>query len=748
MSKPTIKALSVLLLCTVVYYWKILLTDDYSILAGYEGLSQGYGWLQYWILAIRDGALPLWDPYGMGGHPFGGEMQSAAFYPLHFLLAWFPFTDGVVSPLLFQVWFALTHFLGGCLMFALAREFGLRRFPSLVAAICFSLGGLLGAVSWPDMVDSAIWLPLIFLFLLRALRAELLQRAVLYASLTGLALGLSILGGRLHMAIMQALFIASAVAFAAIHPQLRSQGPRPRVWIRPLTVLAVAAGVGFCAGAMQLLVSMEYSRHAVRFFGAWPGLPAAHRIPSNYPTEGLWPSALLGMLFPSVQMGGGEVIRYYLGIFPVLAAIIGIWRRWDASWVRYLAGLAALAFLYALGEFSAFYGLTRDLVPYLWMLREASRLMYLAGFAFAFLAGFGVEALLYGGADESTWRPLSRILGWVVVVCAVAQVIPAFFERPAMNQWVSFSILLIFASYILYRYLIRGHTGTGARVMIVALIMFDLTTYYWSPSSTLEAARTDSDALQRALSCRNAAEFLKSRPGRFRVQITGDSPPSIGDLFGVRTVTGGMRATLMNGYLALLWTGHMDLLNPRYVLKPASASEPGDIYHDSKWKVYENPNAYPAAWVVHEAIVRRIPKGEERTLDSQGLDLHRQALVGAPLESRLEPLVAGASENVQFGACGRNGLELKVHTESRGLLVLSEIFYPGWHATVNGKTARIDQVDSALRGVVVPRGDSSVVLRYEPWTFWLGALLTASAFLGTFLAVVLVWRRSRRPVTA
>jgi hypothetical protein len=204
----------------------------------------------------------------------------------------------------------------------------------------------------------------------------------------------------------------------------------------------------------------------------------------------------------------------------------------------------------------------------------------------------------------------------------------------------------------------------------------------------------------------------------------------------------------MNGYLALLWTGHMDLLNPRYVLKPASASEPGDIYHDSKWKVYENPSAYPAAWVVHEAIVRRIPKGEERTLDSQGLDLHRQALVGAPLESRLEPLVAGASEDVEFGACGRNGLELKVHTGSRGLLVLSEIFYPGWHATVNGKAARIDQVDSALRGVVVPRGESRVVLRYEPWTFWLGALLTAGAFLGTFVAVVLVWRRSRRPASS
>lgn len=43
MSKSTLKVLFALLLCTIVYYWKILLTHDYSILVAYEGLCQGYG---------------------------------------------------------------------------------------------------------------------------------------------------------------------------------------------------------------------------------------------------------------------------------------------------------------------------------------------------------------------------------------------------------------------------------------------------------------------------------------------------------------------------------------------------------------------------------------------------------------------------------------------------------------------------------------------------------------------------------
>jgi hypothetical protein len=49
--------------------------------------------------------------------------------------------------------------------------------------------------------------------------------------------------------------------------------------------------------------------------------------------------------------------------------------------------------------------------------------------------------------------------------------------------------------------------------------------------------------------------------------------------------------------------------------------------------------------------------------------------------------------------------------------------------------------------VVVPRGESRIVLRYSPWSFWLGAFLTVAAFFGTLLAVFLTWRNSRRAVT-
>jgi hypothetical protein len=745
MSRPTLKALSILLLATAFFYWKILFTHEFSLLTGYEAISQNYSWLQFWILDIRHGILPLWDPYALAGHAFGGEMQPAAFYPLNLLLALFPFNrNGMLSPQLFHEWFAFTHFLGACFMFALARELGLRRFPSVIAGICFSLGGVVAAASWPDMLHSAIWLPLVFLFLLRAIRAEGLRRALLNAALSGLGLGLAVLAGRLHMVMMQALVVASAVVFAGFHPRLWQGERASRPWIRTGTVLAAVAVVAFCASAVQLLISTEYSRDVLRYFGNAAALPPTERIPFSYPASGLWPHGLLALLMPYAfngSLGGGEVLSPYLSVFAVLLAVIGIWKRWDSLWVRYLAGLTVAASLYSLGEFSSLYGAVRTLTPFLWMAREASRFMYLADFALALLAAFGVEVLLYRQSDESAWRPLTRFLTWIVAVCAVALAVPALFAKPAISQWISLSILLIFASYGLFRYIIRGHTGPAARFLIVALILFDLTSFNWTAVNKTVAVGRGDESVEGVLSAKAAANFLKSRPGRFRVQIVRDKPPPIGDLFQVPTVDGGMRATLPKNYLALI--GHPDLLNARYILKPASASEPGAVYQDSSWKVYENPKAYPAAWVVHQALVERSPERLLQRLDSPEVDLHLQALLDAPLDSALQPRVEGASEDVKFGACGYNRMEMTVRAQSRGLLVLSEMFYPGWRATVEGKSARIYKVDGGLRGVTVPRGESRIVLRYLPWSFVTGAILSLAAFLGTFLGLFLTWRKDR-----
>jgi uncharacterized membrane protein YfhO len=89
-------------------------------------------------------------------------------------------------------------------------------------------------------------------------------------------------------------------------------------------------------------------------------------------------------------------------------------------------------------------------------------------------------------------------------------------------------------------------------------------------------------------------------------------------------------------------------------------------------------------------------------------------------------------------------MELDVHAAGRALLVLSELYYPGWAASVNGKPARIWKVDGFLRGIVVPLGDSQVSLRYRPASIYIGAAVTVAAFVSILSAPIWLWLLRRR----
>jgi hypothetical protein len=739
----TIKSLLLLLLLTVLFFWKILLTHQYSILVGEEGVRQWYSWLNFSVLSLKQSTLPLWDPYTGAGTSFSGEMQTGAFYPLNLLLALVPLNrNGMLSPQLFHQFYALIHFLGGCFMFALVRELGLSRFSALIAGICFSLGGFLIQSPWGHLYRSAIWLPLILLFLMRALASPSLKKVLLYASMSGLMLGIAILGGGLHVVVLQVLVVITFAVFAAFHPQMQAEKFRNRPLITPLLAGAAVLAVGFCAGAIQLFPSMEYSGQALRWIGHnAPALPANSKIPYAYLKDFLNPNAFLGMMIPTALDGVGEKINPYIGVFPFLAAIIGVMKCWNSLWVRYLTGLAVVSFLYTLGERSLLHGVLYAVIPRLWMAREADRFIYLASFALPILAAFGVETLLCKPFQKPVWHSLNRVLTGIVVACAAALIASAFFWHQVINPWVSFSILMVLASYGLFQYIIRGGTGMQARALIVTLVLFDLSAFDWIPRNKIEEAQVGHvNHLDRLMSCRGAVNFLKSRAVPFRVKIDDDPKPNIGDAFQVPIIS-NTGVTALKDYDAL-GKRLINLLNVRYILKPSSVQTPGALYEDEAWKVYQNSMVYPAAWVVHQTTIEPSIQHLLMQMDSQDIDFHQTAVLSAPLEVPLEPEISGIPEKIVFIAYEADSLELEVQAQSRGLLVLSEIYYPGWRAAVNGKSERIHKVNGILRGVVVPGGRSHVVLEYAPLSVRAGGLLGLSALSLTLVAFVVHRRKS------
>jgi hypothetical protein len=483
-----------------------------------------------------------------------------------------------------------------------------------------------------------------------------------------------------------------------------------------------------------LLPSFEFGHLSLRAIsGGW--FPTDQKIPYDRLLKGMWPQSILTGLFPAgAQAGGDESWPYYIGVFPMFLAVTAIWKRWDNLWVRFLSIAALIVFAYTLGEFSPLFGVLYALVPYLWMARGTSRFVYLISFALAVLSAFGLDSLLENAGRREAWVAARSFLRWISIACAAAVIVPGIFTQITLGIWPCLSLLLILGSCAWFYRLTLRPAQSFVRFMLAAFVVLDLASFNWLATDKNDLAKIGDDYVQM-VTVRPAANFVKAQPGLGRTRISIASPPDIGDIYGVPCMLGGGAAVLTEFSKLSL---HEDLFNVRYQIKPASAPDPGAIYQDALWKVYENKDAFPRAWLVHQTVTEPSDDAVFSRIDKPGIDLHTAAIVQAPLPRALE--AAGTGESVRFRSYEADRMSLDVSAGGTGLLVLSEVYYPGWRATVNGRPAAIQKVDGALRGVIVPGGLSRVQMEYVPVSFYVGAGLS----LLTTLCVLLAWVPWRR----
>jgi hypothetical protein len=740
MNRATLKYLILLALAIALFYWKTLLTNQFTMLLDQESVNYTYSWLRFWVSSLREGRLPLWDPYVFCGRPFAGEMLPSAFYPLHLPFLLVPFNrHGLFSVRLYHEAVMLIHLLGAYFTFALIREFRLSRFAAFVSACAFALCSILSRMLWPPFLEAEIWLPAIFLFLVRALSTERAGSAVLEASLSGLCLGMSILTGGLHFSIMQGIFVVTAVLYYGMSSPAPAPLSRRSHWLRVALILAVVLAVAGGIGAVQLLPAHEYSTLSLRFIDGGP-VPANEKIPYHRLHPGTWPRSIVSTLFPygfEQQIGGGEAWTIYVGVFPLFLAITAIWKCWSILWVRYLTGLAVLSFVYSLGELSLLHGVLYALVPYLWVVRISGRFIYLASFALAILAAFGMDSLLDRVNPNSSWAPAKRFLKWVAIACASALFVPAIFSQPQLGIWNSLSLLLILSSCGIFAYLTTHDASPSVKVLLAAFILFDLSAFQWLETNKTSPSKP-TEQLDQMISLGGVANFLKTRPELGRVRVEVSPEPNIGDAYGVHAHWGG-GGTLLTSYSRL--RPHDDLLNVRYIVKRAAVGDPEPVYEDAHWKIYQNPTAYPRAWLVHQVVVEESQEAVYRRFADPAIDFRQVALLEAPLPQALQGS-AGTTELVRFRSYEGNRIVVEATAESNGLVVFSEMYYPGWRATMNGEPTEIYRVNGGLRGVLVPRGESRITLEYAPFSVYAGGAVTLLTFLGVLSALVLSrWKR-------
>ena len=729
-----------LLGCAVDVLWM----DSSRILAGNDLTNMFRPWLDFGVSSIWQGRLPLWNPYLSSGLPFVSNPQPALFYPPTWLalLVSVPKTLGLIVVL---------HFwLAGVGMYAWLRSEGASQQGALVGGTIFAFSGYFfvrAQAGHLGVITTNAWLP----FMLWAFRRAAAHRSWALTVLGGIPAGLSILAGHTASFLYVALGLATYAAFRAW--ACWREDRTARAALLPLIRAGVMLVVGVALAAVQVLPLAELVAHSVRQGSSY-----------DFAARFSWPPGhLLTLLVPDFfgepartgYWGDGIYDEYilYVGILPLLLALLGLKLRHRLKPFLLALGLGAL--LLAFGEYGALHRLFFRFVPLFQSARAPARAGFLFTLAAAALAGLMVTALQSANRDERKplLSPLRRSLVLTVggiTTLLIAVGFGAFAwgreTNPAAgrlyhlaNRMAMFLVFFLMSAGLLNAWRKATLSRSALWLLTLGLVVLDLWTFgggALQPTDLHESGYWR--IVDQAVDDAQAARVLPWGLNDF--EQNGGMP------FGLRSVF-GYDPLVLQRYEEFITSKPdprartYDLLNAGYLVTTAPQEFEGPdapqlVLEESGVWVYERPGALPRAWIVPQ-VEALDDKNILSRIHEPGFDPRMVALVESPLACTGDG--TGEVESV-YDEGNRIGARV---AGGGGLLIMSEVYYPGWQAKVDGEPATLVRADYVLRAVCVPPGEHQVVLVYNPPLFRVGLAATSLTLL--CLGAVVVWHITRRP---
>ncbi len=457
----------------------------------------------------------------------------------------------------------------------------------------------------------------------------------------------------------------------------------------------------------------------------------------------------------------------------------------------FFGGLALLSLVLAMGRYTPLYKLAYYLLPGFKMLRAPSRFLFIYIFAASILAGYGADYLL----REETVARLGRMAGNLLFTALMVafgvglfylgfQSLPLPPEKSHLYSGILVTILdssllcIALLLVIALVFLLRSRRFIGRALfqgLLLLVVLGDLWLYddkfitlgepqtYYAPSP--------------------AQQFVKKGQGYYRFLALDDAIPLNvgmfdGALFDIQAEApltlqrywefinqtldlSGIDRTNERAFVRQYDPLVARMLNVRYVLTTRPLQHPTlrlvETVKSQSWmfyyfkteildqevNVYLNEDHLPRAFVVHQVEV--LEDGQEvfEEVRGQDFDPRRYALLEKSQQPAFQlpdspPLTSARPRIVDYQP---HRIVLEVEMPADGLLVLSEVYYPGWQAAVDGRRSKVYQTDYILRSVFVPGGKHRVEFTYDPLPFKLGLVVSALAALGALAGMVLAVRR-------
>jgi hypothetical protein len=721
---------------------------------------------------------PLWNPHISNGRPFLANAQSAVLSPFSLPGYVLPLDDALAWIAVLKLWVAAMG------MFLLARALAMRFGGALLAGVVY--GFSFWMVAWVAYPHASVWawIPWLLLLTDRLVRRPDLVNAGGLAAVTGLVL----VSGHPEES-FRALFVA--VAFLALRLARRREGVRARL----LAFGGALVGGALLAAAVVLPVA-ELILHSADL-----DQRSGAAIDDHVPTK--W---LLAVLLPDywgratgTPIEPFQFIRaFYLGALPLLLAVAAVALRRDAERIAIAAfGAISLAvvvgippFLQIVSRLPVFSTGHNNRLAVYWVL------------CVALLAGWGLDEL--GGRAAQAGRRAILIVGAVLLAIPIVFVaagvgaldhaagalkVAAGFANPPwpledhpeavdIVRLASLAVWLVFggAALALVALRLRGRLGAAPfAALAVALVVADLLRagLGFNPAIDPDDANPPATEAIRLLE--------RDRSARYVSLTLFDTPPNVipmrYDLHDARGYDVPIverydrlwrkqlepecptqTASLLGPYCLRLFLAHVTptaldtlrMLGVSAIMQPPT--EP-PLKLPGLTLTYDGPDAriYRVAGTSRAFVAgaQQVVAGPDQALATvtrpgfpdRGIAVTERRLPGVPEVAASAGAPPGGAAEIVTEAPER--VVVRARSERPGLLVLTDTWFPGWKATVDGRDVPVEQVNYVLRGVPIGAGTHVVEFTYEPLSWRIGWITSVLALLGLAAALGVGLRRRR-----
>jgi hypothetical protein len=180
----------------------------------------------------------------------------------------------------------------------------------------------------------------------------------------------------------------------------------------------------------------------------------------------------------------------------------------------------------------------------------------------------------------------------------------------------------------------------------------------------------------------------------------------------------------------------LDFLNVKYVISDTALpyrTEP--LYVDDQFRIYQNPGYLPRFFLVYSAEPYQSIKQAQARLIERDFNPAASVLISQE-QFRSISLNGNGNGLVRTLRYLPNYLELEITSDRNAVLASSEVYYPGWRATLNGQPAEVLLINTAFRGVYIPAGKHRVIFAYHPSSFRIGSTIS---IVTLSILLILTW---------